>query len=197
MHINEQSPRTLHRSLREHFSHVLLWFGSPENPKGSLTRKSRPRELAEYRDLFAVASPLEMDEQKIASLFESPALTYIDVQLEIISIADFSSPSEIFTGLVRITNPENGSILASRPPFPVYLSYRWFTADDQRVRIEGMRNNLTPALVPGSRHVFSMKIQAPPAPGEYKLRISLVQEHRFWLCDQNPEICPTHLFKVG
>ena len=36
MHINEQNPRLLLHQLKKHFKHVLLWFGAPEDPAGSL-----------------------------------------------------------------------------------------------------------------------------------------------------------------
>jgi hypothetical protein len=67
-------------------------------------------------------------------------------------------------------------------PFPVQLSYRWFKDEtDEVVDPEGLRTALQPALSPGEKATYSMKIAAPDEPGRYLLRVTLVQEFLRWL----------------
>jgi hypothetical protein len=79
---------------------------------------------------------------------------------------------------------ENGSAgeIASSPPFPVQLSYRWFRDGvDEPVVAEGARTALQPAVPPGGTTAYWMKIAVPADPGRYRLRVTLVQEFVRWL----------------
>lgn len=190
MHINEQSPRMLRRSLGRHFPEVCLWFGSPEDPRGSLGRRCRPRALAEYRDLFAVCGREPIEPSRLAALFASPALAEDNFPLELVAAPVEAGAARTITVTVRVTNGSREIILASRPPFPVYLSYRWLDAAGQPLPYEGWRNLLAPALRPGGSHVYAMQVSTPPVRGPHRLVFSLVQEHQFWLCDRRPDLCP-------
>ena len=78
---------------------------------------------------------------------------------------------------------ENGSSekIGSFPPFPVQLSYRWFTDDGNDVAgPEALRTALQPALGPHERASYAMTIAAPGEPGRYRLRVTLVQELVRW-----------------
>jgi hypothetical protein len=190
MHINEQSPRILRRSLRRHFPHVCLWFGSPEDPGGSLVRRVSHRALAEYRDLYAIASPAAIDQAGLAALFTSGPLQENDFLLEIIAAPATAGSGQQLRCAVRVTNRSRHSVLASRPPFPVYLSYRWLDSGGQTLPLEGWRNLLSPALGPDQSHTYHMQVIMPDRTGTYRLVFSLVQEQQSWLCDTRPELCP-------
>lgn len=89
------------------------------------------------------------------------------------------------TAAVRI-DMENGSSfeIGSFPPFPVQLSYRWFTDDGHEVAgPEALRTALKPALHPDQSGSYTMTIAAPNEPGRYRLRVTLVQELVRWLDD--------------
>jgi hypothetical protein len=91
------------------------------------------------------------------------------------------------TAAVRV-RLENGSseVVGSFPPFPVQLSYRWLTEEDDAVTgSEPLRTPLTPALGPNESGSYVMTIAAPDAPGRYRLRVTLVQEYVRWL-DERP-----------
>jgi glycosyltransferase involved in cell wall biosynthesis len=89
------------------------------------------------------------------------------------------------TAAVRVLI-ENGSPeeIGSFPPFPVQLSYRWLTDEDERiVGPEALRTPLTTALPPHEKASYVMTIATPGEPGRYRLRVTLVQEFVRWLDD--------------
>jgi SAM-dependent methyltransferase len=61
MHINEQSPVVLRRTLSKSFQHVHVWVGNPEEPGKYLLRKSKISELVSARDVYALASHSPID----------------------------------------------------------------------------------------------------------------------------------------
>lgn len=76
--------------------------------------------------------------------------------------------------------------LASYPPFPVHLVYRWLTVNRENdvetaVVYEGRRHLLRPTLLPGARGRYTLPVVPPPEPGTYRLRITLVQELVMWM----------------
>jgi len=79
---------------------------------------------------------------------------------------------------VRISNPGKEP-WTSVGSFPVTLSYKWFK-DGRMLPIEGERTSLLEALLPGATASLSARVVAPPEPGSYTLRFSLVQEGITW-----------------
>jgi hypothetical protein len=78
---------------------------------------------------------------------------------------------------------ENGSgwTLSSWPPSPVHLSYHWLdAATGEAVVWDGVRSRLEPPLRPGRRGRYGLVVDPPPRRGPLVLRITLVQEGRFW-----------------
>jgi acetolactate synthase I/II/III large subunit len=72
-------------------------------------------------------------------------------------------------------------ILASMPPYPVHLSYKWLEAETGLpLKIEGLRTRLQPALPPKQPTRYTMRIQAPATPGQVVLRITMVEESVAW-----------------
>jgi hypothetical protein len=70
--------------------------------------------------------------------------------------------------------------VGSYHPAPINLSYHWFTADGTMVIFEGIRTPLIPPLDPGSARIYELKVAAPLASGEYRLRVTLVQDGVRW-----------------
>jgi hypothetical protein len=65
-------------------------------------------------------------------------------------------------------------------PAPIQLSYHWFDADGTMVIRDGLRTPLIPPLGPGKSETYELKVATPREPGEYCLRITLVQEGVRW-----------------
>ena len=51
---------------------------------------------------------------------------------------------------------------------------------------DGIRTPLVPSIEPGSSQTYEIKIAAPPEPGDYRLRVILVQEGIRWF-DELPQ----------
>lgn len=79
----------------------------------------------------------------------------------------------------EVTNGTSQQI-GSYHPAPIHLSYHWFDMDGNVTIFEGLRSQLIPPLDPGSSEIYELKIAPPPDPGEYRLRITLVQEGVRW-----------------
>ena len=71
-------------------------------------------------------------------------------------------------------------LIGSYHPAPIHLSYHWFDADGNVTIFEGLRTPLIPPLDPGSSRTCELKVVPRPAPGQYRLRITLVQEGVRW-----------------
>jgi hypothetical protein len=88
----------------------------------------------------------------------------------------------------RLENLGN-AFLTSAPPYPVYLSYKWFSPHSGQwlQAHEGMRTVLPLAIAPKTSAWARMRIQAPPLSGTLLLRLTPVQEHVAWFDDLAPE----------
>jgi Domain of unknown function (DUF4915) len=106
------------------------------------------------------------------------------VRLQVESPPQKVDADAAFSLNVTLENLGTG-VLASKPPNPVYLSARWFS-QDRSERFEGRRNGLSRAVLPGYSLNLSVALRAPSKPGQYKLRISPVQEWVAWFDDIDP-----------
>ncbi len=72
-------------------------------------------------------------------------------------------------------------MLASAPPNPVFISYHWMQEGGRKTVIkEGVRSGIYPPLEAGARRSIKADVLAPPEPGLYVLRLTLVQEDVRW-----------------
>jgi 2-polyprenyl-3-methyl-5-hydroxy-6-metoxy-1,4-benzoquinol methylase len=184
MHINEQSPRVLHRQLRAHFDHVLLWFADHDlnDPARNLRQKFRISEMRAAGDLFAIASHSEIDTAFVASEFSMTAIALEagQFQLGVVQASELVKCGSEFTVDVYVSN-RSPIDLKSKPPFPVHLSYHWFDAQGKECLIfDGRRTVLHEPLRRFSSRNYQMVVQSPPSPGRYLLRVTLVQEQVQW-----------------
>lgn len=67
----------------------------------------------------------------------------------------------------------------------VALGFHWIDSAGNAIQ-EG-RARLPNDLMPGASVSLNVKVQAPPEPGNYKLRFSMVQEHVAWFNNKGAE----------
>jgi hypothetical protein len=84
---------------------------------------------------------------------------------------------------VSVTNLA-GAALASTPPYPVCLSYRW--TDGDGVTTDGPRTLLGRVLLRDDSGSYTIDLHVPATAGEYRLAVSLVQDGVLWLDDADP-----------
>ncbi len=65
-------------------------------------------------------------------------------------------------------------------PYPIYLSYHWWTADGRLVERDGLRTPLDRAVKPGDTLAQQARFVTPPEPGDYVLEWDLAHERRVW-----------------
>jgi len=88
-------------------------------------------------------------------------------------------PGEILRIPVRLTNLSN-SWLATKPPFPVALSFHLADHAGRPLRYDGSRTPLDRPVPPGGELEQTLLVDAPLQSGLYELHLSLVQERCFW-----------------
>lgn len=191
MHINEQSPRVLRRSLQRHFANVVLWFGEPGKPARSLLEKMSHRELAAASDLYVVASHSPIDCREIGQRFVSkpiPPEQLNGIELKVCQLPASVAAGASFSPLIEISNASRAT-LSSGEPNPVHISYHWRDAESGETLVfDGERSAILPPLDPGARRQFPVRVLAPMRPGNFVLRLTLVQEAVQWL-----DVAPVNL----
>lgn len=70
--------------------------------------------------------------------------------------------------------------LASHLPYPVCLSYHWFSAAGKAVVFEGYRTPLPGTIGPRQKERCHARIEVPAESGNYRLRVTLIQEGVMW-----------------
>ena len=65
-------------------------------------------------------------------------------------------------------------------PYPIYLSYHWWTAEGELVELDGLRNSLGRSVKPGDTLARQARFVTPSEPGDYVLEWDLVHEGRAW-----------------
>lgn len=183
MHINEQSPATLRRSLAKAFAHVYVWVGRSEAPGENLLRGCSLSELISAPEIYALASqsPLDLDRAKsFLTQSELPNGTHARVTLEIIDYPAHVAAGSMFQVRAVLTN-KSESTLSSMPPYPVNISYHWFIEGTDHFAIfDGLRTMLRQGVEPGDIREVGARVQAPLHVGRYRLLLTLVQEGCCW-----------------
>jgi SAM-dependent methyltransferase len=186
MHINEQSPTSLRDQLSQHFSHVVLWFGSPENPFDSLHRHYGKSDCVNATSLFAIASnkPIDVDLLK-QSTIQAPLSTQqmAAITIEFVEVDLSQCP----TGKIKVAvNIKNNNLVAiqSIQPNPVHLAYHWVDSEGKAIVFDGIRTKL-PKIGPKQNKTIKMSIAVPRKRlheqiGLLTLQIGLVQELVAW-----------------
>jgi hypothetical protein len=94
--------------------------------------------------------------------------------------------AEPFEIPVRVRNLGT-SVLSSRHPLAVYLSYHWVDANGQTVLFGGLRTSLGPELAPKKIAHIVMRVEPPSEPGSYRLVLDAVREHVSWFSQRGGE----------
>lgn len=188
MHINEQSPRVLKKQLSKHFEHILLWFGDPSNPGGSLLTKFSKQAMCAAPDLFAIASHQAIDREQVKACLQMnplPSIPEGKIRLLVTKHPDSVPAKTEFNVIVEITN-NSEFVLNSYSPNPVHIVYHWLDEKGTEIIIfNGERSKILPPLNSREKVVYQAKIKAPVQKGNYVLRMTLVQEFVQWF-DQSP-----------
>jgi hypothetical protein len=78
-----------------------------------------------------------------------------------------------------VTN-KGSAILVSAPPNPVNVSYRWLEGPPEAPLAEGLRSPLPRPLPPETAAECRFALEVPAVPGNYTVRVALVQEQVRW-----------------
>lgn len=194
MHINEQSPRVLKKQLSQHFGYVCLWFAHPEHPGGSLLKKFTHRDMCAAPSLFAVASHAPINQEQLKNhlqMLPTPSIPPGQIQLWVKQYPLVVSVNTEFEMQLEIANTSS-FIFNSYGSHPVHISYHWMNEQGTDYLVfDGERNKIIPNLAPTQgksflprqkqkHHKYQIQVKAPPQPGNYKLRVTLVQEGVRW-----------------
>ncbi len=91
--------------------------------------------------------------------------------------------SEVVSLEVDVTNLSDAA-LASVPPYPVCLSYRW--RDGEGAETDGPRTMLGQVLLHNESASYTIDLEAPATGGDYQLAVCLVQEGFVWFDSFGP-----------
>jgi hypothetical protein len=89
---------------------------------------------------------------------------------------------------VRCTVDNRGDgFLISAAPNPVEVCYRWFDADGTPIGAGTWEHTRLPrTIAPRGSATFKAIVAAPPVPGRFTLRLTLLQENVCWFDDVDP-----------
>ncbi|MCB0975337.1 MAG: DUF4915 domain-containing protein [Actinobacteria bacterium] len=90
-------------------------------------------------------------------------------------------------------------VLATQHPHPVNLCYRWFDVETGEYAYphDEYRTALNGLLAPFQEQRLRMIVKTPTDPGEYELRVTLVQENVQWFDDINPMNMCTKVVRIA
>ncbi len=180
MHINEQTPATLNKSLKKYFKFVITWLPWPDIA-GSLTKPLKKSEIPNAKSIFAVASNKAFSKNELLQSITQNKLDPKKVDVDIIlNQKDFVLKKSIKAQIKIILHNKSDIKLASYPPFPIYLSYHWMAESDEVLTFEGLRTDIYPSLLPHEKRELYLNIRTPDKQGHFYLHITLVQEHHLW-----------------
>lgn len=183
----DRSPDALRWQLQGAFDHVVVWVAARDDQRGSLGRPFTAPELRSATDVFAVASNARIDPSEVLRRLTTPPLASDDDFA--VTLSQLAAPKRVradhaFTADVTLRN-DGGALLSGFAPHPVQFAYAWSDANGSAAG-EG-RSRIEPAADPGSSGRYAVGVLAPPEPGRYGLRVSVVQEGRRWF-DATAEI---------
>ncbi len=181
MHINEQTPDTLKKSLEKYFHHSIVWVATAPDIAGSLARTISTNETINARSIFAVASDSPLDPSDIIHrLVQNPLDTKnLNVKISVQSYPGIVVPDEHFFVEIILKNLSCERWI-SLLPNPVHLSYHWLNEKGIYEVFDGIRTDIRYPLLPGGSQHISLNVVAPKKSGEYVLQVTLVQEACFW-----------------
>ena len=110
------------------------------------------------------------------------------ISLAISGVPASVDAADVFWIDATVVNGTNRALVAL-PPYAVRLSYHWLETSTRQVAVfDGDRTELFPCVGAGGRGQYSMRVEAPAAPGTYVLQATMVQESVGWFEDVRPEM---------
>jgi 2-polyprenyl-3-methyl-5-hydroxy-6-metoxy-1,4-benzoquinol methylase len=181
MHINEQTPAMLKRSLKKYFNCSHVWATTLPEMSGSLGRVFKMKEIASATSIFAVASHREVPRDRIISLLNQQKLdpSTLDVDLMPDAHKIVLKKSTKASIAIRIHNKSHERFV-SLPPYPVNLSYHWADQNGEIFLFDGERTPLLIPLMPDEKRSLDVIVRTPEREGRYLLHVTLMQEHNLW-----------------
>lgn len=189
MHINEQSPASLHRALRKHFKYVLTWVADLPDISTYLLKKPTRQEMKQAGSIFAVASHQPISYEKVIACTNQSALDRNGIKARLAADREEieACPGQVVTIPIKVANQGHCRWL-SQPPYPIHLSYHIGDRQGKTVIYDGLRTSLTAPLMPGQERILNIHIQVPHEVGDYAADITLVQEQCFWFEEVLPDL---------
>ncbi len=183
MHINEQTPAKLNRALKKHFKYTMTWVGNISNINEGLCKKFSVKDIYKASSIFSIASNSKINKDSIIDNMQD-GIDAKEIKVMLYSnIKELRKTcSEIFYIPIIIHNLGN-NIFRSLLPHPINISYHFIDEYDNLVVFDGLRTSINNPISAGEKKEFQIKIKTPEKPGRYVLKVSLVQEGRFWLDD--------------
>ena len=105
-----------------------------------------------------------------------------DVRYRVVGhlLPDALPAGRVLSRNVRVQNT-GASVISSKSPHPVYLSYHWRTPAGEVVEFDGERTVFPIDLAPGRTITVPAMIRTPASPGPYMLELTMVREGVAWL----------------
>jgi hypothetical protein len=66
--------------------------------------------------------------------------------------------------------------LGTFPPLPLYFTYRWLSGPARNAAAGALLTPLSFPVEPGSKGIYYVRVAAPAAQGNFRLRLTFVQE---------------------
>lgn len=127
-------------------------------------------------DWHPVTTPLQIEDQAA-------------LRLRLLTVPRSSAPGRHCTLEIGLYNKTSVPIVTAAP-WPCMLTYRWLNSRTREMVVEhGFRTIIQPPAWPGVESFYSMRVIAPDDPGEYLLRVTIIQEGWRWLDFLAPVVC--------
>jgi len=190
LHINEQTPSRLKRTLKKHFPHVVTWACNLNDIGQLLFKKMTKSEFCSAGSIFSITSHAALNLGQIAALISQQRLDTDKIgKVELMCKhrrLDLNVGEKIQLPLTIINK---GTLrLSSFQPYPIHLSYHWRDGHGNMVVFDGIRTRLRIPLLPGVERTVDVEIIAPDQAGQYQIELTMVQEQCFWLDEIVPSL---------
>jgi hypothetical protein len=177
MHINEQRPLDLKRTLLRYFPSVYVWSGSIETEEQIVDILKQQIE----NEVTAVAGK-QIFVQTLFAQVTSARLEKEAAGVQIVCEEGCIKTDGRQPLLLSVTVKNTGQgVFKSQQPYPVYLSYHIRRDDGEMVVFDGIRSVLNTAVQPGMQTPELLEVSVQElADGTYWIEPDLVQEGWMW-----------------
>lgn len=185
VNINEQSRPVFHETLKKYFKYVYTWLPLEGDFLGTLRHPEAVFDSIFSNEIYALASNAVIDIESVYGICEQHGLH--NIKPDSVKLTPLLSEVSADTGqsleLPVIIENKSDRSFASRLPHPVYLAYHINDLQGNTIVFDGLRTMLSCRIKPNTSHELSCDIKVPAEPGEYSVKITLVQEQCFWFED--------------